>query len=337
MFRHHFHLCCLLLCLLTSGQSFAQQSSYNYFYRNNWQLVNPAAIDRSHYLTKNHPTTVLNAGSRLQWIGLEGAPLLYFISAEYCPEPPMYNRPNYKLGVTAYGDRTDAISTYAFYGNYSYFFLLPWAKGHTLHLGGSVGYVQYGVAMNRINGPDKLNDAVLLSNEKRSFADFAIGAMYRIRKQFYMGISSPQTFGVNLTRDSIHSQKVGLRQVNLTGGWFINRGERTYTTSSDDLFDFMFEPSIIVRYAPGVSYNSLAFLNNSPFSIDVNLRVHYQNKFWYGGGVSTNGSMTLEGGISRDMGNDTRMQLGGGYSIPVFQRYGGLGHSVEVNMGYYFN
>ncbi len=236
MLRRFIFPCCLFLCITASQRSVAQQSSYNYFYRNNWQLVNPAAIDRSHYLTKHHPTTVLNAGSRLQWVGLEGAPLLYFISAEYCPES-QYNRPNYKLGVTAFGDRTDAISTY---GLLRKLFLFLWpalGRGHTLHLGGSVGYVQYGVDLNRIHSPTKDQDVILQNSEKRSFADFAIGAMYRVKKWFYLGVSSPQTFGLNLTRDTIHANTVGVRQVNVTGGWFINRGERDWSTSYDGDYD----------------------------------------------------------------------------------------------------
>lgn len=326
----------LLVCLLTNSEVNAQHGSYNYFYRNNWQLVNPAAIDRSHYLTKYHPTTVLSAGSRVQWIGLEGAPQLYFISAEHCPEP-QFNQPNYKIGVTAFGDRTDAISTYGFFGNYSYFFILPWGRGHTLHLGGSVGYVQYGVNMKRIHSPTKAQDVVLQNSEKRSFADFAIGAIYRVKKRFYLGLSSPQTFGLNLTRDSVHANTIGVRQVNVSGGWFLNRGLRDFSTAYDNDFSFLFEPSFIVRYAPGVTFSTIKFLKNSPFSADVNLRFHYHRKFWYGGGLSTNGTVNFEGGINREMGNETKMQIGAGYTIPVFQRYQSLGHSLEVTFGYYFD
>lgn len=302
--RRFFPLGCLLVCSLAADCSFAQQTSYNYFYRNNWQLVNPVAIERSQCVASKHPTTVLKAGSRLQWIGLEGAPFLYYASIEYCPEREEFNSPNYKVGATAYGDRTDAIATHGFYGNFSYFFLLPWGRSHNLHLGASAGYVQYGVDLDRIHGSQVADDIILQSNQRRSFADFAIGAMYRVRRQFYLGISSPQTFGVNLLRDSLQASKMGVRQINLTGGWFLDRGAVDYGGSHDAQYH-VFEPSFIVRYAPGVRYSTLKFLKNSPYSIDANLRYHYRRKFWCGGGASTNGSINLEGGIYRDMGNDT--------------------------------
>ena len=334
MSRLFFYPCCVFVYFLAMNHALGQQGSYNYFYRNNWQLVNPAAIDRSQYLTKHRPTMVFNAGSRLQWVGMEGAPLLYFVSIEHCPDENILH--NYKVGFTAFGDRTDAISTYGFYGNYSYYFQLPWGYKHVLHLGVGVGFVQYGVDLNRIRSPHISDDIVLQSNQKRLFADFAWGALYRVQKRMYFGLSSPQIFGVNLIRDNIHSNKVGLRQINLTGGWFINRGEKEYTTDYDENYYSLIEPSFIIRYAPGVSYSTLKFLKNSPFSADINLRIHYKRKLWYGGGLSTNGTINLEGGINRDLENRLRMFVGAGYSIPVFQVYQGLGHSVEVNFGYYF-
>ncbi len=335
MSRLFYYAACLLAYFLPISYASGQQGSYNYFYRNNWQLVNPAAIDRSHYLTKKHPTMVVNAGSRVQWIGLEGAPLLYFVSAEYCPEERR-SLPSYKIGISAFGDRTDAISTYGLYGNYSYYFVLPWGYKHSLHLGGSIGFIQYGVNLNRIRSQHIADDITLQSNQNRTFADFALGVLYRVQKRMYFGFSSPQTFGLNLIRDKNYSNKIGLRQVNFTGGWFIPKGAREYTTNYDENYVTIIEPSFIVRYAPGLTYSTTKFLKGSPFSADINLRIHHKLKYWYGGGLSTNGTVNLEGGIKRTLDSHLKMFFGAGYTIPVFQRYQSLGHSVEVNFGYYF-
>lgn len=331
---------CLLLCCAKTPLT-AQQTTYTSFYRNNWQSVNPAAIDRSYYLKRYHNTTIVNAGSRLQWIGVEGAPLNYFVSAEYCPELDN-NESNNKFGFTAYGDKTDAISTYGLYGNYSYFFSLPYKDGHILHFGISPGVVVYGVDQGKLRGLDSNgnptaggSDPAAADNKQRVFADFAFGMMYRIRKEFYFGISVPQTFGLNLTqRDSISKgvfRTDRLQHLNLQIGGFINRGQFDYGINGPTV---VIEPSAIMRIAPGVTFNSLF---PSFFSMDANLRVHLMRQRVYGGvGASTNGTLSAEGGFTCNVGEEAKLQLGMAYGVPVFQKYLRLGHSVEVNVSYFF-
>jgi len=327
-------ICCMLLCC-AKNNLVAQQTSYSSFYRANWQSVNPAAIDRSYYLKRYHNTTIINAGSRLQWIGLEGAPVNYFVSAEYCPELGNGGSNN-KFGFTAYGDKTDAISTYGLYGNYSYFFPLPYKDGHILHFGISPGLVVYGVDVTKLRGQDGqpvTNDQVAMDNKQRIFADFAFGMMYRIRKEFYFGISVPQTFGLNLKKRSDKNvfQTDRLQHINLQVGGFINRGAFDYGLDGPPI---VIEPSAIVRIAPGVTFNSLF---PSVFNMDANLRVHLLRQRVYGGiGASTNGVLSAEGGFNCNIGDGAKLQLGMAYGIPVFSKYLRLGHSVEVNMSYFF-
>ncbi|HND86886.1 MAG TPA: PorP/SprF family type IX secretion system membrane protein [Saprospiraceae bacterium] len=311
----------------------AQQTQYTAFYRNNWQSVNPAAIDRSFYLKRYHNTTLINAGSRLQWIGLDGAPLNYFVSAEYCPELSN-NEANNKFGFTAYGDKTDAISTYALYGNYSYFFTLP-RDGHILHFGISPGLVVYGVDATKLRDQNgqPTTDPTALENKQRVFADFAFGMMYRIRKQFYFGLSVPQTFGLNLKqRNAKGIFDTDRRQhLNLQVGAFINRGQFDYGIEGPTI---VLEPSAIMRVAPGVTFNTLF---PSLFSLDANLRVHLMKPRVYGGlGVGTNGIISAEAGFNRDLGEGAKIQIGMAYGLPAFQKYLRFGHSVELNMSYYF-
>ncbi len=325
--------CCLLLCM-ASVPLRAQQTNYTSFYRNNWQSVNPAAIDRSYYLKRYHNTTIVNAGSRLQWIGLEGAPLNYFVSAEYCPELGS-NDSNNKFGFTAYGDKTDAISTYGLYGNYSYFFALPYKDGHILHFGISPGLVAYGVDVSKLRDQNgqPTSDRIALENKQRVFADFAFGMMYRIKKQFYFGLSVPQTFGLNLKKrnDTGVFETDRLQHLNLQVGGFIYRGNYDYGLEGPTV---VIEPSAIVRIAPGVTFNSIF---PSFFSMDVNLRVNLMRQRVYGGlGVGTNGVLTAEGGFNCNVGDEAKLQLGMAYGIPAFQKYLRLGHSVEVNLSYFF-
>ena len=332
--------CCALLCCASAPLA-AQQTAYTSFYRNNWQSVNPAAIDRSFYLKRYHNTTIVNAGSRLQWIGLQGAPLSYFVSAEYCPELDN-NSSNNKFGFTAFGDKTDAISSYSLYGNYSYFFPLPYKDGHILHFGLSAGAVVYGVDTQKLRGLDSngqsvsgATDPAAADNKQRVFADFAFGMMYRVRKEFYFGLSVPQLFGLNLTkRDSLPKgvfQTHRVQHLNLQVGWFINQGKYDFGLDGPPV---VIEPSAIVRYTPGVTFNSLF---PSVFNLDVNCRVHLMKyRVYGGGGVSTNGVVSLEGGFGCPVGEGAKIQVGMAYGLPAFQKYLRLGHSVEANLSYFF-
>ena len=324
----------LLLCFATAPLC-AQQTPYDVFYRSNWQFANPAAIDRSHYLSRYHNSMVLNAGFRQQWIGLEGAPQLYFVSAEYCPEQENTQMPGQKFGLTAYGDKTDAIGTYGIYLNYSRYFLIPYTDGHVLHIGLSAGANLYQIEWEKIR---LLNPGDPLYNTQGSqaYVDFSLGALYRVRKEFYLGLSIPQTFTLNVqSRDSLgRFARERVRHVYLNIGWFIQRGRYDYSLPRPDESDILIEPSAWVRYVPGVSYSTL--LHNFPLSIDANLRVHYKQRFWVGAGYGTNGMINTEFGISRMLDNETRWRIGLGYGIPVGKKYLSLGHSVELNMGYYF-
>ena len=332
-FLFAFATCCTLLFCAKNDLS-AQQTPYTSFYRNNWQSVNPAAIDRSYYLKRYHNTTIINAGSRLQWINLEGAPLNYFVSAEYCPELGNGGSNN-KFGFTAYGDKTDAISTYGLYGNYSYFFPLPYKDGHILHFGISPGLVVYNVDPTKLRGQDGLqptSDPVALDNKQRVFADFAFGMMYRIRKKFYFGLSVPQTFGLNLKSRNTNGVFDTDRDqhINLQVGGFIDRGRYDFGIDGAPI---VIEPSAIMRIAPGVIFNTLF---PSLFSLDANLRVHLMKQRVYGGmGFSTNGIASTEMGFNCNIGDGAKLQLGMAYGIPVATKLQ-LGHSVEVNLSYFF-
>lgn len=329
--------CAVLLCLFTGGTLRAQQSPYTVFYRANWQFINPAAIDRSHYLTRNHREMVLSAGARQQWIGLEGAPLLYFVSAEYCPHQASGEFPGDKFGVTAFSDKTDAIGTYGLYGNYSRYIPLPYTEGHVLHLGLGVGANLYQVDWDKIRLANN-NDPLRNAYEGQFFVDFSIGAMYRIQKKFYIGLSMPQIFTLSFQEKNDATgrfRKEKVPYVYLTVGGFIQRGEYSYKGKMTEETTIVVEPSAIVRYATGIAYSTL--LNNFPLSIDLNLRVHYNQRFWVGGGYGTNGLLNAEVGFGGFLENDNKWNIGVSYGVPVGKKYLSLGHSAELTMGYYFN
>lgn len=325
-----------LLYALGTFEALSQQTPYSIFYRSNWQFINPAAIDRIHYLSRNHNEIVLNAGFRQQWIGLDGAPIFYYLSAEYCPELSSRTMPGSKFGVTAFGDKTGAIGTYGLYGNYSRFIPIPYSAGHTLHIGLSAGVLLYQVDQDKII-LQQADDPVLAGQGGQAYVDFAVGAMYRVRKEFYVGLSIPQTFTLDFSNrdsDSGAFATERVRHLYLNIGGFIQYGETDFSNPVSDQSMIVIEPSCWIRYVPGVSYST--FIKKFPFSIDANLRVHYRQRFWVGGGFGTNGMLNTEVGIGRSTENKARWQVGISYGVPVSRKYLSLGHSAEIGLAYYF-
>lgn len=328
---------CAVLLLIRSGLTLhAQQTPYTVFNRSNWQFINPAAIDRSHYLTQHHSTMVVNTGYRQQWIGLEGAPLLGYVSLEYCPKQFSRSLPGTKLGVTIFGDKTDAIGTYGLQGNYSYFFPLPRTAGHTIHIGLGAGANYYSVNWSKIRLA-KPGDPIEQAYKGQFFADFSMGFLYRVQKRFYAGFSVPQVFTLS-TKDKETNgkfRKEVFPYFNINIGGFIQRGEYDYKSKIPDETTIVIEPSVWLRFARGIAYSTL--LNNFPFSIDANVRVHYRQKFWVGGGYGTNGLLNVEAGFGGVLENDNKWNIGLNYGVPVGKKYISLGHSAELTMAYYFN
>lgn len=321
-----------LVALTVTPALWAQQTPYTVFYRSNWQQVNPAAFDRSFYI-RNHNTVALNGGSRVQWIGVEGAPIFYYASAEFCPEPENSQHPANKFGVTAFGDRTDAIGTYGFYANYARYIPMPYTDGHFLHIGLSTGALFNNVNVNKLRPLDG-GDPIINTQGTRSYLDFAVGLMYRIRRVFYIGASMPQTFSFAFGEGS---SKDRARHFYLMAGGFINGNQPSPNDRTRPLW--MIEPSIWVRAAQNARFQTLA--ENFPLSIDANVRVHYDRKLWFGGGYGTNRMANVEIGFLVATGGDARssggnFQLGVAYGYPLGKKYLSFGSSVELTTSYYF-
>jgi type IX secretion system PorP/SprF family membrane protein len=332
--------CCLLLLLAVCTAGLAQQTPYASFYRANWQMVNPAAIDRSHYLTKHHNTLVFNSAFRQQWIGVEGAPRTYFASVEWCPEQETKYMPGMKLGGTLIRDRTDAISTTSFLANYGYFFHLGRSQGHVLHLGLSGRINQYHIDVDALRFKHD-NDPVINGIAAQSnylYGDVALGMLYRVGQHFYAGVSIPSALKVNISgqNEGLNlAKEIRQHYFAMTGG-FIPFGPED-PLDRDKLL-YTLEPSFWFRYVPGVEYSTL--FNGAPFSFDANVRVHYQNKFWVGGGYGSNHNAQVEAGVAfrwdnhpNDVG--TRLQAGLAYSFPAGNKLLAIGHSFELTLSYW--
>jgi len=321
----------------------AQQTTLTTFHRYNWQTINPAAVDRMQMF--NEHRTLLNAAVRQQWLGFEGSPTLYHLSFEHMPRVNRDFPHQIKWGFSVFKDQAGEIGTYGITGNFQYYIRLSRGGKKFLHFGLSPSILRYQVAANQIQF--KQDDPLSNVQINRLYGDFSFGIFYRQvnnrnKTGFYAGISSPQTISTNLEKrdDSGFLAKERKLHLNLITGGFLK---------PDRYSPFSIEPSLWIRYLPGVNYSSLA--ENLPVSADVNVRIYYfydrgsNNSFWAGTGYGTNRNMKIEAGITLDKGqvfkgagntidSDGAFRFGIGYELPMVSNGLNLGHSLDVNLTY---
>ena len=192
----------LFCALLAAVPCSAQRNPWWGFYRQNWQLVNPAAVDRWYFMrTTKYPdyNWLLSGGGHLQWAGFQGAPATGFVSLEAIPvNNYLDNIPlsNARWGARVLFDQTDAFSTWNFAGNFCYAFLLPNSRGYMLSLAVQPQLSTFAINRSRLllENPDDL--LVNFYDRTRWRFDAGFGAFLRANRRWYLGISTPSLVGL---------------------------------------------------------------------------------------------------------------------------------------------
>ena len=321
-----------LILLLQSLALFCQQTPFLHFFQQNWVWVNPAAVDKSFMFQEQNPF-ILHASYREQWIGVEGAPRNYYIGFEHKPA----GDENFKWGFQFFNERTGNIATYGGFFNYAYSIKFRNTRSKRLHFGLNAGIVRYGIDPSTLKLRDP-GDPIETNIDDIIYTDFSIGVFYQDNRQFYVGLSVPQTFSLDLDADNDSGSVVPERvpHIYFVAGGFI--GESQYCGGCEP--NFLFEPSIWVRYTPGVTYYST--VDNLPVSADFNIRAYLRRQFWLGAGFSTNQYISVDFGINKAIGGllgetEDRIRLGLGYNLPIPGERLQLGHSLELSLGYSWN
>jgi len=277
--------CCLLFAALITQ---AQRSPWWNIYRQNWQLINPAAVDRWHFMTRKPDYNwLLSSGGHLQWVGLEGAPVTGFLSAEAVP----VNRfDNVRWGTRLLFDQTDAFTTWGLSGNFTYSVQLPNSKGYTLYLAAQPQVSSFTVNRSRLvlENPD---DAIVnfYHYDQWQF-DAGFGAFLRARRDWYVGVSTPSLAG--LSQHPTDQQPILNRapQVDVMGGFYQKMGEGI----ADEAF---FEYNLWLRYLWATKF--LTTRAALPLSADATVRFYKPEHYWLGAGLGTNGTASVEVGFVR--------------------------------------
>jgi type IX secretion system PorP/SprF family membrane protein len=171
--------------LLLSGNVMGQQEPLYTQYMYNTVSVNPAYAG-----TRNALNTLLL--SRMQWVGLEGAPRTYTFSAHAPLE-------NYKMGVglSIVSDRIGPVSNTYFNLNYAY--RVKVNKELILSMGIKAGIYNFYAGLKDVflANPNQV-DGSFYSNASKRFQPNAGVGFYLYNKRFYAGFSIPKLIQSNI-------------------------------------------------------------------------------------------------------------------------------------------
>jgi type IX secretion system PorP/SprF family membrane protein len=286
----------LLMVLLTLfvRTAFAQQRpQYTQYVFNNF-LLNPAVAGIENY-------TDAKLGYRSQWTGLQGAPVTSYFSinaplgqdflqgdATAFPasggENPssrlftQYYRaaePHHGIGFTIVSDKAGPITQTNIDASYAYHL------GLTDQLNLSVG-VSAGVSHINLNTDmitlENSNDPVLNNiNNSQWKPDLGVG-IWAYSSKFYFGISAQQILPQNLyiTTGSTANASKTVPHFFATGGYKI--------FLSDDV---TLLPSALLK-----------FIDPAPVTFDINMKLSFRDRFWFGGSFRKDDSYSVLAGFN---------------------------------------
>ncbi|HNV52590.1 MAG TPA: type IX secretion system membrane protein PorP/SprF [Tenuifilaceae bacterium] len=186
--------------------------------------------------------------SRLQWVGLEGAPKSFSLSA-HTP----WAAKKIGVGVNIMSDNTWPISNTHISGSYAYRLRLN--DEITLSMGIKGGFTYYSASLTDLHiiNPD---DPEFQHNERKFYPNIGVG-FYMYSQKFFAGISMPRLIQTAFDRQFDKNLR---RPLYLMGGYNLDITEQ-----------WVFMPSALAGAMVGV-----------PMSVDVTAKFLYQGRFFFG-------------------------------------------------------
>lgn len=298
---------------------FAQQMPLFSVYRDQWGVLNPAAVSNNYLLNKR--TMSLSGAWHAQWWNMPVSPRTQALSWEMVAEEQ-----NSVFGAHIVNDQTGAFSQTGAYARFAYRINMGNRTEQSLSIGLSAGAVQYRADLTEIEFPDP--GSIPAGNLNSIRPDFGVGLFYQYADKYYAGLSVPQTLGF-LARFEQDEQAVSVRRVphifGLIGGYFSTPWLGNSTS--------FVEPSLWVKYAPA-----------GPINLDLNLRAQISELVWAGTGanvglgVQPGVALHFEAGLffgEQVQMMDGQLKTGFAFDLPVTQGLGRVfGGSAEIVVVY---
>ena len=226
----------LLILLMVSITTYAQQDAQFTQYMYNMSVINPA------YATS--ADGILNLGGlyRAQWVGIEGGPN----TGTFFAHAPINE--NMEAGISFVNDNIgDIVNENNIYADYAY--ILPISENAKLSLGLKAGVTLFNANFDglRLGSGDPSTDIAFDENISKAFPNVGLGAFY-FTDRFYAGLSAPNL----LTTKHLESEN-GIRSTGVQSIHFYATSGYVFPIN----YNLKFKPSVMVR---GV--------NGAPLAID---------------------------------------------------------------------
>jgi type IX secretion system PorP/SprF family membrane protein len=288
----------ILIVCLAANFAFAQQQGQFSQYMMNYYLLNPAVAGSDNDID-------LKASFRNQWLGIQGAPVNYYLSgSSTIGRVADAGRPRHAIGGIITGQQLGAFKRNGAYVSYAYHYSL--SENTYISAGLSFGVLAYQLNNNLDFGDNTLDNAA--QNMNNRIRPDANAGLFLYNKRFFAGLSSMQLLRNRLEFGSLSSESGYLnRHYYLFGGYHINLNE-----------NMVLVPSVLIKT---VVPTSLQF--------DINAKLKYQNKYWLGVSYRNKDAIIAMLGL---MIND-RVEFGYSYDITTSGlRFGSKG-THEILLG----
>lgn len=288
----------------------AQQRPYYTQYIMNNYIINPAVAGIENYWD-------VKASHRVQWVGLQDAPVTTYITAHgrlkkdpyqsstatgfsakgMNPRGEAYWRdytaaePHHGVGFTMLNDKTGPLNRFAAYGTYSYH--LGLSPTTNLSAGVSVGFTNLSLDASKLNfGNTTVDPAVASSGVINRLKPDISAGLWLYSKDYFIGLAAQQIIPQNV---AFSDNTVSLTSGKLVPHLFLSAGYRL--TISDD---FNLLPSMLIRY-----------ISPLPLGFDINAKLQYQDFLWAGT------SYRYKDGFAAMVGMNLSNTLNIGYSYDI--------------------
>lgn len=233
--------------------------------------------------------------SRLQWVGMEGAPKTFSLSAH----TPWASK-KVGVGVNIMNDNTRPINNTHISGSYAYRLRLN--DDITLSMGLKGGFTYYSASLTNLHiiNPD---DPEFMQNEKKFYPNIGVG-FYAYSQKFFAGISMPRLIQTAFDKQFDKNLR---RPLYLMGGYNLTLTE-----------DWIFMPSALAGAMVGV-----------PMSCDVTAQFLYQGRFFFGSHYRIGDAL----GLFFDMKINKELSIGYAfdYSLTKLSRVNSGTHELMIS------
>ncbi len=293
-------------CTAVSAQ---QRPYYTQYIMNNY-IINPAVAGIENYWD-------VKASHRMQWVGLQDAPVTTYLTMHGPLSKSAYDRenatsfhaagenprgqaywrdyvapePHHGIGFTIINDKTGPLNRFAAYGTYSYH--LGLSPTTSLAAGISAGFTNMSLDASKLNfGGTTVDPAVASSGVINRLKPDISAGLWLYSKDYFLGIAAQQIIPEQL---AFSDNTVYLQNGKLLPHIFISAGYRMQLSDDISLL-----PSTLIRY-----------ISPLPLGFDFNAKLQYQDLIWVGG------SYRYQDGFAAMVGVNLNRNINIGYSYDV--------------------